>query len=83
MTNREQYVYLASILTTIADSERDGLPVPLGPMYAALIGRIGYNEWETLMAILVHGGLAVKTDETIRLTDEGRKLAARCAEVVR
>ena len=53
MTNREVFVYIASILTTIADSERDGLPVPLGPMSAAMIGRIDFGEGETLMGILV------------------------------
>ena len=81
MTDKEVFVYIASILTTIADSERNGLPVPLGPMYAALMGRIDYSEWEALIGVLVYGKLATKTAETIALTDEGRELATRCAAV--
>lgn len=81
MTHSQTNVYLAAILMTVADVEGDQ-PVPLGPIYAALMGRIGWGEWELLVRILVDGGLATVTPETISLTEQGQRLAAKCAATV-
>lgn len=67
---------LFDIAQIVCDTYKEtGMPVPQGPMYAALIGKIEYGDWQALMNTLRGQGFIVNAD-TIEPGPEIQKLMA-------
>tara|TARA_Y100000310_G_C20273453_1_gene619138 strand:+ start:372 stop:617 length:246 start_codon:yes stop_codon:yes gene_type:complete len=72
MTRNQINVYLASILTTIAETDE----APSGIIYSALMANgVTLNEYMQLQTILVSSELCTLSHDVLRLTDRGHELA--------
>jgi hypothetical protein len=71
-------VAIASTVTMVAELEAKQ-PVPRGVVYSSLEQKLGFSfiDYTALEYVLQSKGWAIVTAEQLRLTDEGRKLAAR------
>ena len=74
MTRTEMNVYLAAILTTVAESP-DG--APSGVMYAALQDQLGLQDYQDLLTICTSTGLCEKSNQLITLTSKGRDMVSK------
>ena len=79
MTRREINVYLAAIITTIADMPEGA---PSGHLYAGLMGQMDLSSYQLLIGVCKDAGLIAESNHLITLTDKGRevvvKLKAMC-----
>ena len=74
MTKNQLNAYLAAILTTALETEPD--PFPEFTAYLAL----GCNilKWSTVREMLTSSLMVTISNNSISLTDKGRKLARKC-----
>ena len=79
MTRNQINVYLASILTTIAETDE----APSGIIYSALMANgVTLNEYMQLQTILVSSELCTLSHDVLRLTDRGHELANECNKIM-
>jgi len=78
MTRTQANVLLAALLETLAETGGS----PAGVLYTALMSRVSLAEFETLMSIMVDGGLAGRApSHMVTLTAKGRDMAKKVAEM--
>lgn len=80
MTRNELNIALCAVIATV-DECQDAGPVPQGVVYAGLMTR-GYtlDDYYTVQSIMVKAQLAVVGNDTLKLTEAGRKMAQQIRE---
>ena len=73
MTRNEANKYLVAILTTAAETEPASFPESMA--YLAMGADLG--KWEFIRGLLAHCGLMTFEGHDCKLTDEGRRIAAK------
>jgi hypothetical protein len=74
MTRNEANVFLAVILGTVGETSGG---VPSGHLYAALMGRMGLDDYENLIGLAKQAGLVVEArSHLLTLTPKGRDMVA-------
>ena len=78
MNRKQANVYLATILTTVAEAKDSMLGgIPSGHLYAALMGRMSLEEFNMLIGICKEGGLLIDAHHLLTLTPKGQEMAKK------
>lgn len=77
MDRNQLNIYLCAVLTTLADVDF----APETTVYLAL--GCDFGAWQTVKTCLLAGGLATAQDSTLKITAEGRAVAARVNALVK
>jgi len=81
MDRKQANVYLATILTTIADMGQEG--AVSGHLYAGLMGRMNLDEYNMLIGLCKGGSLLTESSHVLKLTDKGREMVKRIQETLK
>lgn len=77
--NKKQLFVFAAIITSLELDE----PTPLGPMYAALMGKdIDMDDWQIVLGHIAQTELATTTETTITLNEKGNTAKQKLNQLV-
>lgn len=57
-------------------------PTPNGHLYAALMDKVGIDEWNAIVSTLMRGGMVTQSNYLLSVTPKGRELYAKMDAVV-
>lgn len=80
MDRKQANVYLATILTTVAEMPQQ--EAVSGHLYAALMGKMSLDEYNTLIGLCKSGSLLMERGHVLTLTDKGKVLVNYIKETI-
>jgi coproporphyrinogen III oxidase-like Fe-S oxidoreductase len=79
MDENQKTLFLTTIITALADIDE----APAGIVYSGLMGKgLSFNGYMALQASLVGTGLCTLSGNVLRITDDGRAMAAEINKLI-
>jgi len=75
MTRNELNGYLCAVLETLG--EVAPYTAHEGPMYAAMMGKVSLEEFQTVLTVAAKGGLVERANHVVALTSKGLEMVRK------